>query len=111
MNKVDAKETIIDECLKHLGFMEHLKGTKYLRQAIHIVLENRDGLLIKQVYSQVALINKTTFARIERNIRHAIQVAYERSELGVYQDYFGQGQQKAPSNAQVIYTIAKKVGM
>lgn len=103
-------EAMLEPLLHSLGFMDHLRGTKYIRQAVLMVMMNEERLLIKQIYSAIASSNKTTFSRIERNIRHAIQVAYKRSESSIYQEYFGIGQNKAPSNSQVIYTLARKVG-
>ena len=66
----------------------HIKGYQYLRDGIMMVVENMDVLnqITKQLYPDLAKKHKTTPSRVERAIRHAIEVAWNRGEIGTIEN-------------------------
>ncbi len=115
-NKND-KNVIIDvkitEIMHELGVPAHIKGYLYLREAIEMVIKEVEllGAVTKKLYPSVANSYHTTPSRVERAIRHAIEVAWERGNHEVLQDYFGNTHQDGskPTNSQFIAKIADKL--
>ena len=92
----------------------HIKGYQYLRQAIIIAVEDMDVInaITKVLYPQVAKAFGTTPSRVERAIRHAIEVAWDRGDLEILQKYFGYTVSTAkgkPTNSEFIALIADKL--
>lgn len=107
-------ECMITEIIHQIGVPAHIKGYHYLREAI--ILAVNDGTIINSVtkllYPTVAKKFETTSSRVERAIRHAIEVAWDRGNVEVLNSYFGytihNGRGK-PTNSEFIAMIADKL--
>lgn len=105
----DAEVTSI---LHRLGVPAHVKGYQYLRSAILLVLENRELLnaVTKELYPRVAELCNTTACRVERAIRHAIILTWDRSNSELMEEYFGssmRSKRHKPTNSEFIAIIAE----
>jgi len=110
-NKLDVQITKI---LHHIGIPAHIKGYAYLRTAIAESVRdpNLINYITKSLYPEVARIHKTTTSRVERAIRHAIEVAWDRGDVAVLEGYFGytiSRQRGKPTNSEFIAMIADKL--
>ncbi len=112
-NKSDL-ETIVTEMIHDLGVPAHIKGYQYIRSAIMMVVENMDLLnfITKRLYPEIAKSYHTTASRVERAIRHSIEVAWSRGNADVMNDIFGYtintGKGK-PTNSEFIAMVADKI--
>ena len=81
----------ITKLLHTLGMPTHVLGYEYAREAILIALGNKDILraITGELYPAVAKVFDTTPSRVERAIRHAIEVAWDRGDLDTLQKFFG----------------------
>ena len=92
----------------------HIKGYQYLREAIMIAVDDMDVInaVTKVLYPEVAKRFSTTPSRVERAIRHAIEVAWDRGDLETLQQYFGFTVSNAkgkPTNSEFIAMIADRL--
>lgn len=107
-------ETDITKMLHELGIPAHIKGYQYLRDAISMVVRDREMMeaVTKILYPGIAKKNYTSSSRVERAIRHAIEVAWGRGSLEVIDELFGYtistGKGK-PTNSEFIALIADKI--
>ena len=107
-------ETDITKMLHELGIPAHIKGYQYLRDAISMVVRDREMMeaVTKILYPEIAKKNYTSSSRVERAIRHAIEVAWGRGSLEVIDELFGYtistGKGK-PTNSECIALIADKI--
>lgn len=107
-------ETDITKMLHELGIPAHIKGYQYLRDAISMVVRDREMMeaVTKILYPEIAKKNYTSSSRVERAIRHAIEVAWGRGSLEVIDELFGYtistGKGK-PTNPEFIALIADKI--
>ena len=107
-------ETDITKMLHELGIPAHIKGYQYLRDAISMVVRDREMMeaVTKILYPEIAQKNYTSSSRVERAIRHAIEVAWGRGSLEVIDELFGYtistGKGK-PTNSEFIALIADKI--
>ena len=107
-------ETDITKMLHELGIPAHIKGYQYLRDAIRMVVRDREMMeaVTKILYPEIAKKNYTSSSRVERAIRHAIEVAWGRGSLEVIDELFGYtistGKGK-PTNSEFIALIADKI--
>lgn len=107
-------ETDITKMLHELGIPAHIKGYQYLRDAISMVVRDREMMeaVTKILYPEIAKTNYTSSSRVERAIRHAIEVAWGRGSLEVIDELFGYtistGKGK-PTNSEFIALIADKI--
>lgn len=97
-----------------LGIPAHIKGYQYLREAIMIAVQDMDVInaITKVLYPQVAKTFATTPSRVERAIRHAIEVAWDRGDLETLQRFFGytvSNTKGKPTNSEFIALIADKL--
>ena len=107
-------ESEITELLHEIGIPAHIKGYQYLREAIIMTVENMDVInaVTKILYPEVAKRFNTTASRVERAIRHAIEVAWDRGDLETLQKYFGYTVSNAkgkPTNSEFIAMIADRL--
>jgi len=107
-------ETDITKMLHELGIPAHIKGYQYLREAILLAVEDMDVInaVTKVLYPEVARRFSTTPSRVERAIRHAIEVAWDRGDLETLQKYFGYTVNSAkgkPTNSEFIAMIADRL--
>ncbi|MGN0157811.1 MAG: sporulation transcription factor Spo0A [Brotaphodocola sp.] len=107
-------ENDVTRMLHEIGIPAHIKGYQYLRDAIAISVHEDDTLIsvTKVLYPTIAKQHDTTASRVERAIRHAIEVAWERGRLEAIYDLFGYtvstGKGK-PTNSEFIALIADKI--
>ena len=100
----------VTNTLRILGVPAHLKGYHYLRSAIMIGLEDHSviGHFSKILYPAIATEYKTTPAIVERNIRHAIETAWDRIDVDVMESYFGNtvnAKSGKPTNSEFIALV------
>ena len=107
-------ETRVTDMIHEIGIPAHIKGYHYLRDAIIMAVEDMDVLnaITKILYPTVAKKHQTTASRVERAIRHAIEVAWSRGKLDVLDDLFGytvsNGKGK-PTNSEFIALVADTI--
>ena len=107
-------ETDVTNIIHEIGVPAHIKGYQYLRDAIIMSVDNRAVInsITKVLYPTIAKMNKTTPSRVERAIRHAIEVAWSRGKMDTIDDLFGYtihtGKGK-PTNSEFIALIADKI--
>ena len=84
-------EAMVTSIIHEIGVPAHIKGYQYLREAIMIAVQDMDVInaITKVLYPQVAKTFATTPSRVERAIRHAIEVAWDRGDLETLQRFFG----------------------
>ena len=107
-------ELMITDIIHEIGVPAHIKGYHYLREAILLSVKNEEAInsVTKILYPTVAKTHKTTSSRVERAIRHAIEVAWDRGDIDVLNSYFGytihNGRGK-PTNSEFIAMISDKL--
>lgn len=107
-------EARVTDMIHEIGIPAHIKGYHYLRDAIIMAIEDMDVLnaITKVLYPTVAKMHQTTASRVERAIRHAIEVAWSRGKLDTLDDLFGytvsNGKGK-PTNSEFIALIADTI--
>ena len=107
-------EIMVTEIIHQIGVPAHIKGYQYLREAIMLSVKDTEIInsVTKLLYPTVAKHFSTTSSRVERAIRHAIEVAWDRGDVDVLNSYFGftihNGRGK-PTNSEFIAMIADKL--
>lgn len=114
VNNENNMETKITKIIQEIGVPAHIKGYLYLREAIHMVIEDMDylGAVTKELYPNVAEKFNTTPSRVERAIRHAIEVAWNRGKIDTIDKIFGytvNNNKGKPTNSEFIALIADKI--
>ena len=104
----------ITKMLHELGMPSHIKGYEYIREAIYMVYINPDliGSITKELYPELAKKFKTTVSRVERAIRHAIEVSWNRGNIEYMEELFGHSvdiDKAKPTNSEFIVTVADKL--
>ena len=107
-------EIVISDIMRQIGVPAHIKGYHYLRESIALSIKDPDLMhsVTKVLYPTVAKNNKTTPSRVERAIRHAIEVAWDRGDVDVLSSYFGytiQNSRGKPTNSEFIAMISDKL--
>lgn len=107
-------DTTITAIIKEIGVPAHIKGYAFLREAIHMVYTDVDllGSVTKVLYPEIATKYTTTPSRVERAIRHAIEVAWNRGNYEVISKMFGytvHHLKSKPTNSEFIAMIADKI--
>lgn len=107
-------ELMITEILHQIGVPAHIKGYHYLRDAIMMAVNDTEVInsVTKLLYPSVAKKYQTTASRVERAIRHAIEVAWDRGNVDVFDSYFGytiQNSRGKPTNSEFIAMISDKL--
>lgn len=107
-------EAMVTSIIHEIGVPAHIKGYQYLREAIMIAVNDMDVInaITKVLYPQVAKTFATTPSRVERAIRHAIEVAWDRGDLETLQRFFGytvSNTKGKPTNSEFIALIADKL--
>lgn len=111
MEKTPDIESQVTQIIHQIGVPAHIKGYQYLRTAILLTVQDNDIInsVTKVLYPSVAKKYSTTTSRVERAIRHAIEVAWDRGDVDTLNSYFGytiqQGRGK-PTNSEFIAMIA-----
>lgn len=104
----------ISRMLHELGMPSHIKGYQYIREAISMVYDNPEivGGITKELYPELATKFDTTVSRVERAIRHAIEVSWNRGDWDLMEDVFGHSvdiDKAKPTNSEFIVTVADKL--
>ena len=107
-------KNMVTSIIHEIGVPAHIKGYQYLREAIIIAVDDMDVInaVTKVLYPEVAKRFATTPSRVERAIRHAIEVAWDRGDLETLQKYFGYTVSNAkgkPTNSEFIAMIADRL--
>ncbi|MEG2732447.1 MAG: sporulation initiation factor Spo0A C-terminal domain-containing protein, partial [Clostridium sp.] len=107
-------ENDVTQILHEIGIPAHIKGYQYLRDAISTAVEDQEMMasVTKILYPSIAKRHQTTPSRVERAIRHAIEVAWSRGKMDTINELFGYtvstGKGK-PTNSEFIALIADKI--
>lgn len=104
----------ITKILHELGMPSHIKGYQYIREGIGIFFERPEtiGGITKELYPELAVKYDTTVSRVERAIRHAIEVSWNRGNWSLMEEIFGHSvdiDKAKPTNSEFIVTIADKL--
>lgn len=107
-------ESKVTDIIHEIGIPAHIKGYLYLREAISLVTENMEflGAITKELYPRIAHKFNTTPSRVERAIRHAIEVAWTRGKVDTINEMFGHtinNSRGKPTNSEFIALIADKL--
>ena len=109
-------EVRVTNIIHDVGVPAHIKGYQYIREAILLAVENQDIInsITKTLYPALASKFKTTPSRVERAIRHAIEVAWNRGQIEIHDRIFGytvNSNKGKPTNSEFIAMIADKLKM
>ncbi|MBR2828703.1 MAG: sporulation transcription factor Spo0A [Bacilli bacterium] len=104
----------ITKTLHELGVPSHIKGYQYIREGITIVYKRPEiiGGITKELYPEIAKKYNSTVSRVERAIRHAIEVSWNRGNWDLMEEIFGHSvdiDKAKPTNSEFIVTIADKL--
>ena len=113
-NTETSLEAKVTNIIHDVGVPAHIKGYQYLRDGIMMVVDNIEIInqITKQLYPDLAKKYKTTPSRVERAIRHAIEVAWGRGQLETVENIFGytiSSNRGKPTNSEFIAMIADKL--
>lgn len=111
-NKLDSR---IVDILMEIGIPAHIMGYRHLRTALRLAVENPDIIdaITEELYTQVAKTHHTTPSRVERGIRYAIEVAWDRGDTDVLGRHFGNSisiEKGKPTNSEFIARISQYLG-
>ena len=107
-------EVLVSDIMRQIGVPAHIRGYHYLREAIILSIRNNDIMssVTKLLYPTVARTFSTSSSRVERAIRHAIEVAWDRGDVDILNSYFGytiQTSRGKPTNSEFIAMISDKL--
>lgn len=107
-------ESKITKIIHEIGIPAHIKGYLYLREGITLVIQDMDflGAITKELYPHIAIKFNTTPSRVERAIRHAIEVAWTRGKVDTINQLFGytvSNNKGKPTNSEFIALVADKL--
>ena len=111
-----STESLVTEIIHEIGIPAHIKGYQYLREAILLAIDDMDIInsVTKVLYPAVAKKFNTTPSRVERAIRHAIEVAWDRGDIETLQKFFGytvSNIKGKPTNSEFIAMIADRMSL
>ena len=112
----ESVEEQITNLFLTLGIPAHIKGYQYLREGVRMVLENHEVInrITKELYPGIARKFGTSASKVERAMRHAIEVAWTRGRLDTVNQMYGYkvfAKDDKPTNGEFIALVADKVGM
>ena len=108
------EQLMITKILHDLGIPSHIKGYQYIREAISLVYNNPEliGGITKELYPEIGNKFDTSVTRVERAIRHAIEVSWNRGDWDLMEEIFGHSvdiDKAKPTNSEFIVTVADKL--
>lgn len=114
IDKNKELQTSITSLLHSLGVPSHIKGYEYIREGIGLMYNNPKmlGAITKEMYPEIAVKYNTTSSRVERAIRHAIEVSWARGDYDLMEEVFGHSvdyDRAKPTNSEFIATLADKL--
>lgn len=112
--KTNELQITISKILHELGIPSHIKGYQYIRDAISMVYNNEGliGGITKELYPELSKKYNASVTRVERAIRHAIEVSWNRGDWDLMEEIFGHSvdiDKAKPTNSEFIVTIADKM--
>ena len=107
-NTPDIEVTVL-EWIHDLGIPAHIKGYGYLKEAIMFAIEHKNFSITKELYPLVATKYSTTPSRVERAIRHAIEVGWNRGNPEFLKKTFGCTIVGRPTNSELIVLVADRI--
>ncbi len=112
--KMFQQEAVITDLLHQLGIPSHIRGYQYIKEGILLVYSNTSGIsyITKDVYPVIAKKFDTTPTRVERAIRHAIEISWSRGDINLMEEIFGNSvniDRDKPTNAEYLTTIADRI--
>ena len=107
-------EISVTKLLHGLGVPSHIKGYQYIRESVILMYERPEivGAITKELYPEIARRFDTTVSRVERAIRHAIEVSWNRGDLDLMEEIFGHSvdyDRAKPTNSEFIVTVSDKL--
>lgn len=104
----------ISKLLHSLGVPSHIKGYQYIRESIYMMYSAKEmiGGITKEIYPEIAVRFDTTASRVERAIRHAIEVSWSRGDYDLMEEIFGHSvdyDRAKPTNSEFIATLADRL--
>ena len=113
-NKIENLESIVTDIILDIGVPAHVKGYQYVREAIILCVKDTNMInsVTKLLYPTIAKNHATTSSRVERAIRHAIELAWDRGNVDTLNSYFGYTISKGmgkPTNSEFIAMISDKL--
>ena len=113
-DEAQVLEREVTSVIHEVGVPAHIKGYQYVREAIVIAVQDMDVInaVTKVLYPEVARRYNTTPSRVERAVRHAIEVAWDRGDLETLQSYLGDTVSNTtgkPTNSEFIAMIADRI--
>ena len=108
------REQYITEIMLNLGIPAHLRGYRYLREAVIMSMDDMElvGSVTKLLYPEIAKRFHVTDQKVERGIRNAIEVSWERGNKDAFREIFGYSSEEGkgrPTNSEYIAHLADKV--
>ena len=109
-NKIESEVSVL---LHDLGIPTHVRGYQYIREGV-MLLYASDGissLVTKEIYPKIANKYQTTSSRVERAIRHAIEISWTRGDIKLMEDIFGNSvdfDRSRPTNSEFLSTLADR---
>lgn len=108
------EQIAVTEILHQIGVPAHIKGYQFLRDAILLTTAEPEYInaVTKRLYPEIAKQNNTTASRVERAIRHAIEVAWDRGDVDTLNSYFGytiHNLRGKPTNSEFVAMISDKM--
>ncbi len=115
-NSSMGQEDMVTDMLRMIGVPAHIKGYRFLRESVLRTVEDPTliNAVTKILYPEIAATYNTTASRVERAIRHAIEVAWDRGDIDILNFYFGStihASRGKPTNSEFIAMLADRVGM
>lgn len=112
-SKQDHIDVEVSKILHNLGIPTHIRGYKYIRDGVLIIYNNEKlSFVTKEIYPQIASKYETTPSRVERAMRHAIEVGCVRGDLALMEELFGfsiSSDKDKPTNSEFLSTIADRL--
>ncbi len=113
-NKRAKIEVEISELLHNLGIPSHIRGYQYIREGVMYMYHKNSyvSYITKDVYPEIAMKYDTTASRVERAIRHAIEISWDRGDLNLMENLFGHSidyNRSKPTNSEFINTITDRM--
>ena len=107
-------QVAITKLLHELGIPSHIKGYQYIREGVGIIFDNPEiiGGITKELYPDLASKYDTSVSRVERAIRHAIEVSWNRGNWDLMEEIFGHSvdiDKSKPTNSEFMVTVADKL--
>ncbi len=113
-NKSFEQERLLTSLLHNLGIPSHIRGYQYIKEGVQIVYKDEKMIsyVTKDVYPEIAKKFDTTSTRVERAIRHAIEISWNRGDINLMENIFGNSvniNRDKPTNAEYLSTLADKL--